>query len=70
MASTLTQRVDVLFTARFSEAFHQKVGHEATDELAECLNSLDASNRNELKRLLMFLASLATVWLVIAVQKL
>ena len=37
--------------AKFSEAFYQKFGHEATDELVEYLNTIDATYRSELERL-------------------
>lgn len=37
--------------AKFSEAFYQKFGHEATGELVECLNTIDATYRAELERL-------------------
>lgn len=37
--------------AKFSEAFYQKFGHEATGELVEYLNTIDATYRSELERL-------------------
>ncbi|MBI4420946.1 MAG: hypothetical protein HY560_08985 [Gemmatimonadetes bacterium] len=37
--------------AKFSEAFYQKFGHEATGELVEYLNTIDATYRAELERL-------------------
>ena len=37
--------------AKFSEAFYQKFGHQATGELVEYLNTIDASYRAELERL-------------------
>jgi DNA anti-recombination protein RmuC len=37
--------------AKFSEAFYQKFGHEATSELVEYLNTIDATYRGELERL-------------------
>ena len=37
--------------ARFSEAFYQKFGHEATGELVEYLNAIDATYRAQLERL-------------------
>ncbi len=37
--------------AKFSENFYQKFGHEATGELVEYLNTIDATYRSELERL-------------------
>ena len=37
--------------AKFSEAFYQKFGHEATSELVEYLNAIDTTYRAELERL-------------------
>lgn len=37
--------------AKFSEAFYQKFGHEATEELVEYLNTIDTTYRSELERL-------------------
>ncbi len=37
--------------AKFSEAFYQKFGHEATGELVEYLNTIDTTYRGELERL-------------------
>src|SRR6185503_10114194 len=41
----------VPIAAKFSEAFYQKFGHEATGELVEYLNTIDATYRSELERL-------------------
>lgn len=35
--------------AKFSETFYGRFGHEATDELVEYLNAVDASFRSDLK---------------------
>ena len=37
--------------AKFSETFYQKFGHEATGELVEYLNTIDATYRGDLERL-------------------
>ena len=37
--------------AKFSEAFYQKFGHQATGELVEYLNTIDSTYRAELERL-------------------
>lgn len=37
--------------AKFSEAFYQKFGHDATGELVEYLNTIDTTYRTELDRL-------------------
>jgi len=41
----------VPIAAKFSEAFYQKFGHEATGELVEYLNTIDTTYRSELERL-------------------
>jgi hypothetical protein len=41
----------VPIAAKFSEAFYQKFGHQATGELVEYLNTIDAGYRAELERL-------------------
>jgi hypothetical protein len=41
----------VPIAAKFSEAFYQKFGHEATGELVDYLNTIDATYRAELERL-------------------
>jgi hypothetical protein len=41
----------VPIAAKFSENFYQKFGHEATGELVEYLNTIDATYRSELERL-------------------
>lgn len=36
-------------TAKFSEAFYRKMGHEAVDELVDFLNRVDATYRGDLR---------------------
>lgn len=38
-------------TAKFSQAFYDKFGHEAVDELVNFLNRIDTGYRSELKEL-------------------
>ena len=37
--------------AKFSEAFYEKFGHQATGELVDYLNTVDGTYRSELERL-------------------
>jgi uncharacterized protein YicC (UPF0701 family) len=50
-ATLVTWRPVVPITAKFSEQFYRKLGHEAVDELVNWFNAVDATYRGDLREL-------------------